>query len=219
MTLKNLWLQNKIYFIGFSGWMLAAIIVLLTTSKKEGFYLLNTFHTPELTFFFVYATFVGDGFFCILVGLLFILMKERIAGLLIIVSYLFSGALAQIIKYFVIEPRPGILFKDTDYPYFIQDVTLHNVHAFPSGHTASAFALATILSFWVKNKSYSSLFLIIAIIVAYSRIYLAQHFLQDVLAGAVIGVLSAILCCFLFSLVNRKYQMPCCILAEKRPKM
>jgi membrane-associated phospholipid phosphatase len=40
--------------------------------------------------------------------------------------------------------------------------------------------------------------LIAAILVGYSRIYLAQHFLDDVLAGAMIGVLSAIFCWMFF---------------------
>jgi membrane-associated phospholipid phosphatase len=65
-------------------------------------------------------------------------------------------------------------------------------HSFPSGHTASAFALATILSFSVKDNSLKSIGLLLgACIVGFSRTYLSQHFLVDVTVGSAIGVVSA----------------------------
>jgi membrane-associated phospholipid phosphatase len=66
--------------------------------------------------------------------------------------------------------------------------------------------MAAVLSFALKNKSYSTLFLAGAIVVGYSRIYLAQHFADDVLAGALIGVLSAIFCwIFFYKLFSTKH--------------
>jgi len=47
-------------------------------------------------------------------------------------------------------------------------------------------------------------FLTGAILVGYSRIYLAQHFMDDVLAGAVIGFLSAITCWIFFDKIFRR---------------
>lgn len=120
---------------------------------------------------------------------------------MVLVSYALSGLIAQVLKYYIVEPRPAILLKDSGYRYFIDDVTLHNLHAFPSGHTASAFALATVLAFALRNNKYSILLLLGAILVGYSRIYLAEHFLDDVLAGALIGVVSAVVC----QLVLQKY--------------
>ncbi len=116
---------------------------------------------------------------------------------MVLSSYAVSGIIAQILKYYILEARPAVFLKDTTYKYFIENVTLHNFHAFPSGHTASAFAMAAVLSFSFKNKKYSMLFLAGAILVGYSRIYLAQHFIDDVFAGALIGFVSAI-CCWIF---------------------
>ena len=155
---------------------------------------MNAYHSGILTYLFIYATYLGDGIFCIAIGILLFLFKKRFLSVMVLSSYAISGIIAQILKYFIIEPRPAILLKDSDYKYFIDDVTLHNLHAFPSGHTASAFALAAVLSFAAKNKNYSILFLYVAILVGYSRVYLAQHFLNDVFAGAVIGFVSAIVC-------------------------
>ncbi len=190
----SIYQQNKSFFLGFFAIILSALFILLSYTKPEGFYLLNFYHTGFLTYFFIYVTYLGDGIFCIAIGLLLLLFRKRLLGLMVLASYVVSGIIAQVLKYYIVEPRPAILLKDSAYPYFIDDVTLHNLHAFPSGHTASAFALAAALSFYADNKNYSLLFLCVAIIVGYSRIYLAQHFLGDVFAGAILGVISSIAC-------------------------
>lgn len=198
MPKLSIYKQNKFFFTGYFLFFFLSVFLLIHYSKAEGFYLMNAYHSDFLTYFFIYATYLGDGLFCIAIGILLFIFRRRFLGLMVVSSYALSGIAAQVIKQFILEPRPAILFKDSAYPYFIDDVTLHNLHAFPSGHTSSAFALAAVLSFGIKNKNYSLLFLSGAIVVGYSRIYLAQHFLNDVLAGSVIGVVAAILCFVFF---------------------
>jgi membrane-associated phospholipid phosphatase len=198
MTLTSLYKENSVFFIIFFLFFLASVFVLLFLSKADGFYLLNTYHRNFLTTIFTWVTYLGDGFFCVATGIFLFVVKKRFLSLMVLSSYAISGIIAQVLKYFIIEARPAVYLKDSAYQYFIDDVTLHNLSAFPSGHTASAFALAAVLSFAAKNKNYSILFLAAAIFVGYSRIYLAQHFLDDVLAGAVIGLLSAIICWIFF---------------------
>lgn len=194
MTLRLLFKQNRLFFLIFLFFFLIAIFILLAYSKADGFYLMNAWHCSFLNFIFIYSTYLGDGFFCIISGILLFIFKKRGLGLMVIASYALSGIIAQVLKYYIVEARPAVFLKDTSYPYFIDDVTLHNLHAFPSGHTSSAFALAATLSFAAKNKNVSLLFLLGALAVGYSRIYLAQHFMDDVLAGAVIGIVSSIVC-------------------------
>ena len=194
MTLRSLFKQNRLFFLVFLFFFFIAVFILVNYSKADGFYLLNTWHAPFLTYIFIYSTYLSDGFFCILIGLLLFILKKRTLGVMVIVTYALSGIIAQVLKYFIIEARPAVLLRDSTYRYFIDDVTLHNLHAFPSGHTASAFALAATLSFAARNKNISFLFLVGAILVGYSRVYLAQHFMNDVLAGAVIGIISSIVC-------------------------
>lgn len=194
MTLSMLYRKNHYFFIGFLIFVFTSLLVLIFFSKADGFYFLNFYHAHFLDFIFIYFTYFGDGFFCVAIALLLFLFKKRFLALMVLTSYALSGIIAQVLKYFILEARPAIFLKATTYKYFIENVTLHNFHAFPSGHTASAFALAGVLSFAAKNKNFSLLFLLLAIMVGYSRIYLAQHFMDDVLVGAIIGVLSAIFC-------------------------
>jgi len=59
--------------------------------------------------------------------------------------------------------------------------------SFPSGHTLSAFAMATVLMFTEKKLGICAL--ILAFLIAFSRLYLYLHYPSDVLAGMILGVL------------------------------
>ena len=194
MRVARLFKENRAFLIGCIVLIIIAACILLFYSKADGFYLFNPYHSRFLDFIFIYLTYLGDGLFVIAVGLLLYLFKKKFLSLMVLSSYAISGIIAQVLKYYILEARPAVFLKDSFYKYFIDGVTLHNFHAFPSGHTTSAFALAAILSFSLKDKKYSIIFLAVATLVGYSRIYLAQHFMDDVLAGALIGLLSAITC-------------------------
>jgi undecaprenyl-diphosphatase len=62
--------------------------------------------------------------------------------------------------------------------------------SFPSGHAASSFACATILTFFVPRAA--PLLFLLAAAIAWSRVYVGVHYPLDVLGGAVLGVLVAI---------------------------
>lgn len=199
MTIKSLFESNRYYFFSYFILMLFAMFILLTYSKEEGYLLMNPYHRRPLDTVFMVLTILGDGWFVVAVGILCFLFKRKFLSLMIIVSYLFSGLIVQIIKNLIDAPRPSKFLQGTGYPNFIDGYTLSNYSSFPSGHTTSAFALATILAFWVQDKNYSILFLLLAAVAGYSRIYLGQHFMEDVLAGSSIGVSFAMISAVFFS--------------------
>ena len=60
-------------------------------------------------------------------------------------------------------------------------------HSFPSGHSMAAWAIFTLMAAHIKKTWFSLLCLFFAVSVSISRVYLVVHFLQDVVAGAMIG--------------------------------
>src|SRR5690606_4715755 len=75
----------------------------------------------------------------------------------------------------------------------VEGVQLWEKHSFPSGHTMSAFAVFGILALLFNGKKTLGLvFLFMAILAGLARVYLVQHFLQDVYLGAILGVLIAL---------------------------
>jgi membrane-associated phospholipid phosphatase len=140
-------------------------------------------------------TLLGDGWTSVIVAALFLLVRFRIA-IFLALSYLSSGLLVQILKRYVFSdnPRPLKYFGDAGVDInLVEGVKVHMAHSFPSGHTASAFALFIGMAFFTQNKYLKAVCLLLALGVGYSRVYLALHFPEDVLAGSLIGVLCALL--------------------------
>jgi membrane-associated phospholipid phosphatase len=135
---------------------------------------------------------LGDGSLALLIFVILIIFRKYLEATHILVAFITSGIVAQVIKNLTHAPRPRAFFKPGAYSNFIDGVTQSGLTSFPSGHTTTVFALATILALHARNKNWGILYLLLAVGEAYSRVYLGQHFLQDVVVGSLIGVLFAI---------------------------
>lgn len=171
----------------------AAVLFLLGQPKGVGYLLLVPYHSKAWDVFFTWFTYLGDGIFILLLAVVMLIRKYKWPGIAIILSYALSGLLAQAVKYFVPSPRPAVFFRETGTPFYeIPGVTLmKSMASFPSGHTASAFALMGVLVLLYPRSKWNVLLCILAVAVGYSRIYLGNHFLADVLCGAVLGIVGA----------------------------
>ncbi len=190
--------QNKIYFTGLLIVLLSGILFLSLNGKKAAFISLNSYHPFFLNVLFINYTFIGDGIFAIcLIAAMFFYFKRKQCGFALLYSFLISGLVSQILKNIVSSPRPKLYFEAGTYLNFIDGVTLTGNSGFPSGHTATSFAIATVLALMMKNKKWQLLIIPAAALVGYSRIYLAQHFLLDVIAGAFLGSVSGVFAFYL----------------------
>ena len=194
--IRNIISLNRHFFIGYFLFLIASIVFLALHSKVDGFILLNSYHSQPLDLFFMIYTNVGDGLYSIGLFLLLLWFRKPLPGWEIVFAFLLAGLMVQVLKNIFPMPRPQTLLEHTSYPYFIHGFTHVGNASFPSGHTATAFGTVTILSIFAKNKNISLLYLLAAILVGYSRIYLGEHFLQDVLTGALIGVPVALIVYF-----------------------
>ena len=104
-----------------------------------------------------------------------------------------------------------IIFADFERPFAwlsqnkinyhqVEGIRLHSNGSFPSGHTMSAFCALALAGFISKNGFVQFFVFILACASAYSRVYVAQHYLVDVYAGALIGYFYALLFYQLFSI-------------------
>jgi undecaprenyl-diphosphatase len=111
-----------------------------------------------------------------------VVWRRALPFVLVGLAVLAADGLAALVKAAVGENRP----TEPD-PL----VTIPHSHSFPSGHTATAFAGAMMLSYLVPRAAPA--FFTLAAAIAYSRLYVGVHFPLDVVGGAVIGVATALL--------------------------
>ncbi len=192
---------NRFFYISCLLFIGGLSLLVLLLSKPQSFILLNNYHSAALNIFFVNYTFFGDGIFALgLVAFLYYRKQKKLA-LLILAAYLSSGLTAQLLKNIIYAPRPRIYFEASQYIYHLDNFgnSGGGNSSFPSGHTTSAFALATVLALWFRKKWMGITLASAAVLVGYSRVYLAQHFPADVLAGACIGIAFGTLTMLLFS--------------------
>lgn len=182
------------FFVAVLLFWAAGLLVMVNYSKGDGFLMMRHVGAPVPDFLFRYLTHVGDGLMAVAVCVLWLFQKKWPRAIVLFGAFALSGILAQLIKHSVEAPRPYVFFENQGHHIdAVKGVTLlSNFKSFPSGHTATAFALATslvlLLPWWQKRWW---LAFIAAVSIGYSRVYLGQHFLQDVLAGSVLGVLSS----------------------------
>ena len=182
------------YFFGLLVVMIVATIFLFIEGHANSFLLLNTYHNKFADYIFFYITYIGDGWFAVFVTvLLSIFPKTRKLAIIVFASYAVSGLLAQLVKHLAETPRPSTYFTLVQYHKFVEGIDLAGSNSFPSGHTTTAFSLASVLACYTRNKKVQFLYLILAVAAGYSRIYLGQHFLTDVVVGAFFGTMTSII--------------------------
>jgi membrane-associated phospholipid phosphatase len=190
--MRKLIQENKVFFIGYLLILMTVLSLFGLFGKEACFLFVNSNFSSVSDTLFPYITHFGDGITIVIFTIILVFVSYRMAiqsGMI----YIISSQITQILKRTVFNdiPRPSKYFDGIANLHFVDGVEIHKMMSFPSGHTTSIFAFMAFLSIITKNKSISVLYLLMACLGAYSRMYLAQHFLEDVIAGSVIGVLSA----------------------------
>jgi membrane-associated phospholipid phosphatase len=182
---------------------------LLYYGKTDSFLIINSHYNPAFDLFFRYGTLLGDGMiyiplvvYCIFFNRSFIIP----AVLSIIICLSLTHFLKRVV--FPEQLRPISLEAQGLVLHKIKGLHINRVHSFPSGHTATAFATAVLLAAVVRKKSWAVALPVVAFLVGYSRVYLAQHFVRDVLGGIVLGVITALLSLWLYELIEHTLPHP-----------
>lgn len=135
----------------------------------------------------------------IAIALIFIIFKKyRIDGITILFALLMCVLVGNVtLKPLIARVRPCdvntaislLIPRPTDF-------------SFPSGHTMSSFAAATVI--FCKNKRMGIIAGILAAVITFSRLYLYVHYPSDILGGIIIGIALGILAVFVRNIINKK---------------
>ena len=202
-------LHTYLYFfkyVLFTWVPLAALVVIYPHGALH--LSINGLNTSAGDVFFQYFTYLGDGIM-VMVFLPLLLFFARRHVLELMVGFIISSLLAQSLKRLFKAPRPVEYFKDLppeEALHLVDDLKYNHWHSFPSGHTCTAFFLGGLVCvIWLKDRRLATLGVVLLCwLVGFSRVYLSQHFLADVVAGAFLGVTSL----YLTLLISRKWHQP-----------
>lgn len=192
--------KNRYFLLPYALVFLAACFTIALTEKIALHQYFNSLLKPTYNLFFEYITYLGDGLFVISVGVLLLIFNVR-KGLATLLAYGLSAGFTQGIKYafFNDADRPELIFEQHHLPLHIVEGVDMNIHrSFPSGHATAAFALFFCLGFFAEKESSRFLYFLLALTIAFSRVYLSQHFFEDITAGSFIAVFFSTLVCWFF---------------------
>ncbi|GAB3923142.1 hypothetical protein GCM10028804_21090 [Larkinella terrae] len=174
---------------------------MLLYSKAELMQWVNAHNWPTGDLFFQYVTNLGDGAFAVIV-IVVLLFRSFRAALMGAASFLLSTLIVRVLKEVVFAGslRPLKYFEHSEWQYRIIDgLDIHSYNSFPSGHSTTAFAVFSLLALLDDRKNRGWFWALLAVITAYSRVYLFQHFVEDVYVGSVIGTVSSVVVFVLLS--------------------
>jgi len=196
----------KPFLITYGLFVLIVSTLLVIYPKPELFVLLNGAYSDFGNQAFPYITHLGDGFLAGLVVVFLLFISYRWA-IISSVSFIVTGLIMQLLKHTLFADclRPMKFFADNEVVHTVTGVEMHMYNSFPSGHSTTVFSLFFILALILKGqqRAWGILFLLLAVLGGYSRIYLGQHFPEDVLAGSLIGVSLTYLC---YLLLNKLFK-------------
>lgn len=158
----------------------------------------RTHVTPAYHELFTAITEFGDStYYLIGFSLLFLLFRflwKKFAWanifLFLFATVAVSGIITDVIKVIAGRYRPSALFEQGLYGFDFFHIE-RALTSFPSGHTTTAFALATAITYlWPKTGIVMGLF---AVVIGTSRLMICAHYPSDIIAGGFIGVAATLL--------------------------
>jgi undecaprenyl-diphosphatase len=125
--------------------------------------------------------------------------KSILIVVAVIIMITLSDQVANLLKAEVKRFRPC---KDPEIGHLVHLVNNYcrSSYGFVSGHAANSFALAAFVSLLLQKRWVTAGMVTWAVVVSYSRIYLGVHYPGDVIGGALLGAIMAVL---VYAVLNR----------------
>ena len=153
---------------------------------------LQSMRVPGITELMALFSALGNmGFIWIVIGVVCLFFAEkRPTGICIFLTI----AVVYIVSEVILEPTIARV-RPCDASIGVNAVigVSHSGYSFPSGHTTISFAIATVICMMSDSHKSKISAVLLAIIIAFSRLYLGVHYPTDVLAGMLIGIVLAVI--------------------------
>ena len=172
----------------------------------------ETLHNPITNpIFYVITTLGNAGWFWIVLAVLMLTVlpkKYKKAGLTMAIALILSLIFCNgIMKHLWARPRAFwvvgqnfVVGNEFENLYGIFN-SIHD-YSFPSGHSSASFAAAVSIFMWRKKEGSAAL--VLAALIAFSRLYFTVHYPTDVLVGTITGALYGVAAyCIVKALVNK----------------
>ncbi len=167
---------------------LPALLAVVLMDHLELHAAINRWTLPAVDPLFIYGTHLADGLIPTAFGLAFLFIRWR-WFLMVAVSVLGSSLIAQLLKrtLFADVDRPSMFVEGMPGLRLMPGVEMLHHNSFPSGHSTCAFSMCFAAAVLIGRPVPAALLALLAGLLASTRVYLSQHFTEDVLCGAVIG--------------------------------
>jgi membrane-associated phospholipid phosphatase len=172
--------------------LVAGAVIIAVIPKGDVVLKLNSLSNASFDWFFKGFTTLGSGL--IFIPFAFVLLFKRLYFIVAAAfSLLFTALTVSVFKQGLCHgyPRPTRFFDVDTFSHLIEGYNYYWANSFPSGHTATAFALAALIVLIYNHKILNLVAFLYAFGISVSRIYLLQHFFIDVYFGSVLGILAA----------------------------
>lgn len=182
-------MSSRQVLLSFGFAFLLLFLVNVFVVKGDAVIWMNQNYSELPNYFFKYITYLGDGIIFVPIILIALFIRYEIAITTAITGILL-GIIIGVLKRqaFSHLSRPRTFFKDTYELNFVDGVDVYGHFTFPSGHTATAAAMALLLALYIKKPIATATLASLAILVGISRVYLAQHFWVDITYGFLTGM-------------------------------
>ncbi len=149
---------------------------------RKVIYWIQRHRNKVLDKFFAFFTYLGDnGFIWLLYAIFFITFGHGHTGEAMITGLAISTIFCLVlIKRFAKRKRPCDHDKD-----HVLTIRRPSGHSFPSAHSSAAFSVAGVI--YLLAPDFAVPALVIAVLIAFSRVYLFVHYPSDVIAGCIMG--------------------------------
>ena len=169
---------------------------------------INSCHSPFFDNFFYIYTQTQTWILSIVLLFVWMWRKWGVRSLYVVAGIAFCILLADQISSSLLKPLVARLrpTHDPEIADLIHTVNGYRggLYGFVSSHSANAFAFVTFLSLFFRSRICTIVFVIWAVLMAYSRVYLGVHYVGDIVCGAILGIFVGL---FVYKLFSRKISL------------